>query len=255
MSTCIFSLIQKNCELYNECFPLRKVKSCYRNRKIWLTDCLKKSIRFINKLYVKYIKKPSLYNIKIYKLYRNKLSQVMRKAERDHFASLLRQYRGDLSKSWFVIKEVVNKKKKLCNNTKFIINGKETVSKEQIAEAFKNFYIITDPSLPSNIQQSDINPISYIDKEIKKSIFIHPTNVYEITDVITCPKGASAWYDSVIPKIEKLSCNCFMQALTHIINLSFAQVVVTNEVKIAKVFPLFKSDDTTIISNYRPVSV
>ena len=40
------------------------------------------------KLYVKYINKPSLYIHQIRKLCRNRLNQVMRKAERDHYASL-----------------------------------------------------------------------------------------------------------------------------------------------------------------------
>ena len=205
--------------MYEECFPLRKVKSCYRNRKIWLTDGLKKSIKLKNKLNVKYINKPSLYNLKIYKCYRNKLHQVIRKAERTHYASLLRQYRDDLRKAWSVIKEVANKKKKVCNNSKCIINNKETVSNEQISEAINNFYVNIGPSLVSNIQQSDINPISYIDKEVKESMFINPSSIHEITDVITFLKDASPGYDDIVPRIVKLSCNYFIPLLTHIISL------------------------------------
>ena len=46
-----------------------------------------------------------------------------------------------------------------------------------------------------------------------------------------------------------------MQPLTHILNLSLCQGVFPQELKIAKVIPLYKSGDTKIINNYRPVSV
>ena len=47
----------------------------------------------------------------------------------------------------------------------------------------------------------------------------------------------------------------YIESLTHIINLSFIQRVFPKELKIAKVIPLFKSDDPSLIKKYRPVSV
>ena len=42
--------------LYNACYPLIRVKTTYRNRKAWLTDVVKSSIKLKNKLCVKYTK-------------------------------------------------------------------------------------------------------------------------------------------------------------------------------------------------------
>ena len=58
----------------------------------------------------------------------------------------------------------------MCNNSKFTITGKETVNNKRIAEAFNNFMLT--PSLASNTGQLDINPISYIDKEVSLCLLI-----------------------------------------------------------------------------------
>ena len=44
-----------------------------------------------------------------YKQYRNTLNHVLRKTERDHFQQLLTQYKSNLSKTWKVLKNIINK--------------------------------------------------------------------------------------------------------------------------------------------------
>ena len=44
-------------------------------------------------------------------------------------------------------------------------------------------------------------------------------------------------------------------SLTHIINMSIVSGIVPDELKIARVIPLFKSGDRSLFTNYRPVSV
>ena len=43
--------------------------------------------------------------------------------------------------------------------------------------------------------------------------------------------------------------------LAHIINLSISNGIVPDEMKIARVIPLYKSGDRELIVNYRPVSI
>ena len=43
--------------------------------------------------------------------------------------------------------------------------------------------------------------------------------------------------------------------LTHITNFSIQHGIVPNEMKIARVIPIFKSDDQSLFTNYRPISV
>ena len=60
-------------KIYEESFPLTRVKIRYRNRLPWLSNGLKASIKYKNKLYLISLKHPTLYNISKYKQYKNKL--------------------------------------------------------------------------------------------------------------------------------------------------------------------------------------
>ena len=43
--------------------------------------------------------------------------------------------------------------------------------------------------------------------------------------------------------------------LTHICNLSFSQGVFPDKLKTTKILPIFKCDDSSLFSNYRPISI
>jgi hypothetical protein len=55
--------------------------------------------------------------------------------------------------------------------------------------------------------------------------------------------------------IIKQSINAISQPLTHIINLYITHGIVPDEMKIARVIPLFKAEDRDVFTNYRPVSI
>ena len=56
-------------------------------------------------------------------------------------------------------------------------------------------------------------------------------------------------------KVIKKSILLVCEPLTHIINLSIQHGIVPDEMKIARVMPIFKSDDQSLLTNYRPISV
>ena len=62
-------------------------------------------------------------------------------------------------------------------------------------------------------------------------------------------------YDSISMNVVKESFNLICAPLIYIINLSLISAVVPQEMKFARVIPLFKSGDNSLFTNYRPVSV
>ena len=55
--------------------------------------------------------------------------------------------------------------------------------------------------------------------------------------------------------IIKESIQIISEPLAHIINLSITYGIVPDQMKIARVVPLFKADDPSLFTNYRPVSI
>ena len=98
-------------DTYNKSFSKRKIKIRYHNRKPWLIDALKQSIRTKNKLDMKYLKIKSTYNECKLKIYLNHLTRVLKCAEKIHYAALLEANKSNLKKTWNILKAIVTKKK------------------------------------------------------------------------------------------------------------------------------------------------
>ena len=65
----------------------------------------------------------------------------------------------------------------------------------------------------------------------------------------------SCGHDELPMKIVKLCINNILTPLTHIINLSLMTGVVPQDLKIAKVIPIYKTSSKDELKNYRPVSL
>ena len=57
---------KKFIKMDNDCFPVKtfSVERKYQNRKPWLTDGMKNSIKYKSKLYIKYKKEPNSFHEK-----------------------------------------------------------------------------------------------------------------------------------------------------------------------------------------------
>ena len=250
--TCLYTQILT---CFQECFPLVNVKLKYANRKPWLTDGMKMSIKTKNKLYIKSIKHPNLFNINNYKKYRNKLHSILRKYERDYYDQLLSLNKSHLRKSWQIIKDVINRNRNKATCNEFNINNKCVTDNAEIADIFNKFFVNVGPNLAKSISNVNVNPTSYIHNENCNSIFINPVTSNEVQNIVMSLKESSPGEDGITSQILKYTLNYFVEPLTHSVNLSLSQGIFPQELKTAKVIPLYKSGDKKLMNNFRPVSV
>ena len=61
--------------------------------------------------------------------------------------------------------------------------------------------------------------------------------------------------NGISTKLLRETISYIVQSITHIINRSFDTGIVSQEMKIAKVVPIYKSSDKALLQNYRPVSL
>ena len=142
--------------VYDESFPITKVKKRYRNRIPWLTSGLRESIKHKNKLYRMSLKHPTAYNETLYKQYRNMTTRLLRIEEKQYYQSQIEANRDNIRKTWMVIKQAINRKRASTGSDKFYhadSNSGITSDPAVITNAFNNFFVNIGPILSSKIPQ------------------------------------------------------------------------------------------------------
>jgi hypothetical protein len=241
---------------FNKSFPITQTKIGYASKLPWLTEGLKSSIKRKHALHTAYLKHPTKEKKSIYTKFKNKLTQIMRRTEREHYQSELTASKSNMRKSWEIIKQIINKNsKKSVKLPKILINGNLCEDSQIISETFNNFFTNIGPILDKKIPQTATQPLSFMQSNYSINMFLNPTTEQEINKIIDKLKNCSVGWDNlpaIIFKENKDSLSCI---LTHLVNLSLAQGTFPKELKLANIIPIFKAGETQIVGNYRPVSL
>ena len=173
------------------------------------------------------------------------------------FYELKRQYMSYLlfCRASLLLKEVINKKKTSSSCSKFYINNQLSSDKNKIADGFNKFFINIGPTLAKDIPSDDRDPTLFMKNRVFHNMVLEPILEEELHDVVMSLKDSSAGWDSISAHIVKKSYDTIKKPLKHIVNISFSTGIFPLELKIAKVLPLYKSGESSLFSNYRPVSV
>ena len=251
-----FSKIQSMIQsAYEESFPLIKFKKRPATCKNWLTDCLKKSIRNKNKLYMWYRKRPTVYNKNKYLMYKRALRKVLNAAEKNYYDLQFERFGNDLKNSWKILKRLIGVQPKLTNN-EFSIDGKRETDYDKIANAFNAYFVNIGQSLDCQLPQvSEDEHRIYMKSSNSSSIYLAPATATEVTSILTQMKNSAPGWEGFKAEVLKLVNNEIALPLTHVVNLSLTQGIVPYELKVAKVTPVYKNGNKDEINNYRPISV
>ena len=86
------------------------------------------------------------------------------------------------------------------------------------------------------------------------SLFLNPVTSDELVKLMSSLKSSNAqgWDGISINIVKKSYPNC-INVLLHVISLSKA--ILSKEMKIANVIPLYKNDNNMMVNNYRPISI
>ena len=83
-----------------------------------------------------------------------------------------------------------------------------------------------------------------------------PTCEAEILHTTTHLKAStSEGLDNISTQILKQTMKEVATPLTHIVNLSLYHGIFPNDMKLAKIVPVFKNGNTKLFNNYRPISI
>ena len=225
----------------------------------WMTTGILKSINAKDKLY-KVLKQtskesPNYADIQTnFKTYRNIIRRSIMFAKRDYYQRMFNTFSNDMKKTWQTINDTLNRSKK---SRKFpqlfkLSNGTTISDPKIIAEAFNDYFInIGTVDEPMNDQYT-----RYLHNKPDCNLIFHSITKDSVMQIIDGLKPkSSTGVDNISNKLLKSSKTFIVAPLTIIINQMFQVGKFPDLLKISKVLPIYKKDDDSLFSNYRPISL
>ena len=123
--------------------------------------------------------------------------------------------------------------------------------------------MVSTPTLPilvllwlKKIPHSKKQHDEYFQYSNLNSVVFYPTDVYEIGNLIkSLDNNANPGLDEIPSCTIKFASKFIAQPVASLINLSLTSGIFPHKLKVAKVIPIYKSDDKAQFSNYRPISI
>ena len=246
---------------------VKKFNKCRHLKEKWMTKELLQEIVTKNKMYVEWKTTPITHinyeTVKQrFKGYDKIVQKDIKEAKRIYFNKIFTTYRTDMKKTWRTINETLNRNKKGSNVTSlFYHNGKTLSNLEEIANAFNVYFANIGEKLASEIGENINNNADYTNY-ISMLPSVETRFQFKcITDNDTrlaidkLENKSSSGHDGISNKLLKVLKFELSKPLTLIINQMITTGVFPDSFKISKIIPLFKKGDSSLLSNYRPISL
>ena len=136
-----------------------------------------------------------------------------------------------------------------------IIDDQEISDQGKIANCFNKFFVDICPKLASMIPELQTKFDQYLSPH---ETFMGEANLTddELKEALRSLKpNKSTGYDNISSNVVNETSDIFFTSLMYIFNLSLQQGTFPEDLKIAKVSPVYKKDEEFLLTNYRPISV
>lgn len=243
--------------LYNKHCPVKVYsKKEEHKRHPWLTKGIINACKKKNNLYKKFITLKTDEAEQKYKKYRNKLTDIIRSSKQLFYRKILYENKNNIKGTWDILNRLIKQGSSKSSYPDYFVDKNGKVHNIiNIVNKFNNFFVNVGPDLAAQISDHGVTLNPTI-KQNSSSLFLSATSEQEVTNTVLNFKSkvSTDCHDIDMFLVKKVISN-IVKPLTHVCNLSFQSGCFPNEMKIAKVIPIFKSDDKHSFTNYRPISL
>jgi exonuclease III len=246
-------------EAYYKAFPIKscKIPKKYIKRSPWMTEGLIQSSLNKSKLMRAKLRKPTDLNINKYKEYNKNYKKVLRKMKEKYYSDQLEAAKYDMKKTWSILRMAMHMDRNQSIPPEYFnINNIQIKDKKEIVNRFNNFFANIGNNISKNVPDSHHHFSHYLTHQNNTNIFFDPVFPGDIIKTTSKLKAkTSQGHDKISSKLVKQTIEQTALPLTHIINQSLTTGIVPQQMKIARIIPIFKSGDKNAFNNYRPISI
>ena len=177
-------------------------------------------------------------------------------AKKTYYHSLFTKYAFNIKKTWSAIKNILGTKKTISPD-KMLIDNNITSKTQTIVNHFNQYFVNIGHTLASKL--NDVEPDShkkYLKSPTSKLFSFQLVNEDATSKIFdNIPHKNSTGVDDISTFLIKSVKFDLIKAVTTTVNQSLTTGIFPDNLKLAKVIPLFKKGDPTSINNYRPISL
>ena len=181
-----------------------------------------------------------------------------RQAKREYYTTKFQNPKTNPKHAWQTINDILGR-----NNNQSIIHeikysGKSVTSNEELKEIFNEYFTNIGPKLAQTIEHdSACNFEDFFTKRESVNEFsfeaVNESLVYTL--IMKLPISKSVGLDKISTKLLQIAAPAITQPLTKIFNTAIDLDQFPLEWKAARVIPIFKKGQQTILDNYRLISI
>ena len=241
------------------CIPLgsRLVHPKQLRKEPWLTPGLKTYIDKNKRLYAKMLKKEVTEST--YKRYNRELRKIIRKTKHNYYCDKCIEFKSQTKKLWGLINEISGKRRDKSTLIEYLhIGDIREYGARRISNTFAKYFSQVGKNFAEKMPNSNISIREYLRclQSSKSSIYLYPTDVYEIKKIVgKLPSKKSSGHDNISNILLKDIVSSIAEVLCVIFNRSLEQGEFPSTMKLAEVVPLFKGKEHYLETNYRPISL
>ena len=195
---------------------------------------------------------------KLYKSSRNAANIALRNAKREYYATKFLNNKTNPKYAWKTVNEILGRSQKLNIVNEINLPEKTVTSTTELINVFNDYFTDVGPKLAEKIEYE--HNCSFRDfipqhEPVERFIFqpVNVATVYRLITKLTISKATGI--DEISAKVLKAAAPAIAEPLTRIFNMSIATDRFPMEWKAARVTPIFKKGQRTMLDNYRPISI
>ena len=186
-----------------------------------------------------------------YKDYKQLFEKIKEDSKKKYFQEKLSFYKNDIKNTWKTLKDVIGKTKINENRLpkKIALENKEITDQKTIAEEFNEFYVNIGPNLTSKIPRNNNDYKSYL-PDMTTLFDEQDLTEQELKEAAASLKPSkSPGCDSIHVNVIKAIYEELKRPLFYIFDQSLKSGIFPDKLRIAKVFPIYKSEKKYVLSN------
>ena len=240
--------------IFDRSFPFkRKYVSNRHLNNVWMTSELRKLVKFKSQYF--HLHRIGIVSTAENRMFSNRVKCLIKQSKENYFRKILNLNRNNMQKTWKTLNYLIKGNLDKNHIKHLIVNDIDLFEADEIAIVMNNYFSSIPNDLNSNLPNSNIDPLSYLNVNVHRSLFLNPITAIECIEIISSLKNSNQGAKMIPVSLIKQFSSVLAPVISDIFNNCFIGGKFPSILKSAIITPILKKGDPRNCENYRPISI